>query len=435
MRDYLVLAIVFSGVPIALRSPWIGVLFFYWVSLMNPHRLTWTFARDWPVAKALGLATILGLLLSHTRPKLYIDVTLGLIVLFSIHFTLTTWYAVNPPEAWQQWEKASKIFLMTFITAQLITNKLRFETLILVIMISLGFYGVKGGLFAIATGGKFRVWGPEGTFIGDNNDLGLALNMVLPFFYFYGLNERKKILRSVYFACFFLSILAIVSTYSRGAFLALGLVLLSIVFTLEGYKKVLGLLTIVVCAVAILNFAPENWFSRMQSIETFQQDVSAMGRINAWWFAFNLANARPLLGGGFGAFNPDLFRRYAPDPEDFHDAHSIYFEVLGEHGYIGLALFLMIILRVFVSLAKVRRASLRLSPLNWAKRYIAIFTCSMVAYLGNGLTLGLAYFDFYWLIVVLVVCLERIVKNQLLHLANPSLQPTPIRSSEPVFQN
>ena len=62
-----------------------------------------------------------------------------------------------------------------------------------------------------------------------------------------------------------------------------------------------------------------------------------MGRINSWHMAFNVANDRPLVGGGFELYTPKTFARYAPNPEAIHSAHSVYFQILGEHGYVGFA--------------------------------------------------------------------------------------------------
>lgn len=79
----------------------------------------------------------------------------------------------------------------------------------------------------------------------------------------------------------------------------------------------------------------------------YAQDSSALGRLNAWWMAFNLAKAN-FFGGGFAIYNAQTFALYAPDPTDIHAAHSIYFMVLGEHGFVGLALFLLLWILVCV---------------------------------------------------------------------------------------
>jgi O-antigen ligase len=75
--------------------------------------------------------------------------------------------------------------------------------------------------------------------------------------------------------------------------------------------------------VAAVAFMPEGWETRMRSIQTYEEDRSAMGRINTWTMAYNLANARPIVGGGFEMYTRRTFQQYAPDPEDIHSAHSI----------------------------------------------------------------------------------------------------------------
>ena len=76
-------------------------------------------------------------------------------------------------------------------------------------------------------------------------------------------------------------------------------------------------------------------------------DASARSRLNVWQYSWALASDYPLMGGGFEAFTPSLFARYAPDPHDVHGPHSIYFGVLAEHGFVGLSLYLTLVLLCF----------------------------------------------------------------------------------------
>src|SRR5262249_27448382 len=131
---------------------------------------------------------------------------------------------------------------------------------------------------------------------------------------------------------------SVVGSYSRGAFLGAG-AMIGLLW-LRSRRKVLTLVPLVVIAGAALLFMPPQWFERMSTIKSYDQDASAMGRINAWHFAFNVAKDHPILGGGYNVFSPDQFQKYAPNPEDFHDAHSIYFEVMAEQGFAGLFIFL-----------------------------------------------------------------------------------------------
>jgi probable O-glycosylation ligase (exosortase A-associated) len=150
---------------------------------------------------------------------------------------------------------------------------------------------------------------------------------------------------------------------------------------------------------------------RMVTIETYKKDPSAMGRINAWHFAWNLANHRP-IGGGFRAFTPQLFLKYAPNPDDYHDAHSIYFEVLGEQGYPGLAIFMGIMIASLLRLQRLRRDTRGDPEWKWIRDLAEMLQCSIVAYALAGSFLGLAYFDLYYYIVIAGVILDVVYMDE-----------------------
>ena len=160
-----------------------------------------------------------------------------------------------------------------------------------------------------------------------------------------------------------------------------------------------------VLSVLVLSFAPKQWTERLVSIQEYQKDPSAMGRINAWHFAVNLATSR-LIGGGFGAFTPELFVRYAPNPNDYHDAHSIYFEVLGEQGFPGLAIFLGIMATSWFRMQRLRRLTRGKPEWKWVRDMAEMLQCSITAYALAGAFLGLAYFDLYYYIVMAGVLLD-----------------------------
>ena len=382
---------------------------------MNPHRMAWGLASEYELAKWTALATLLGFLFSKDKKTVPFDLLLALMLLLWAHFTLTSFTAFNPDVSWVGWQKTSKIFLMTFLTIPLFRQKNRLNFLIWVVIISVAFYGVKGGIFTLITGGQYMVWGPDKSFFGGNTGLALVLNMILPFLFFHSFNQSNKYMRYGLLGSFFLTLIAIIGTNSRGGLVGLVAVLLAISGSvlLRTRKKLVGFVFIGLCILAGTMFAPQKWFERMHTIQTYEQDASAMGRINAWWFAFNLANDRPLIGGGFDTYNPELFLRYAPNPKDFHDAHSIYFRVLADHGYPGLFLYLTIIILVFRTLRQLGKIAKTIPSLNWTQNYVLMFKSSIIAFLSNGVTLGLAYFDLFWLVVAMTVCLKLIVQDHI----------------------
>jgi probable O-glycosylation ligase (exosortase A-associated) len=152
---------------------------------------------------------------------------------------------------------------------------------------------------------------------------------------------------------------------------------------------------------------PDSWTNRMETIQTYEQDGSAMGRISAWKFAWHLALNRPIVGGGFEAFTPELFRIYAPTPDIVQGPHSIYFEVLGEHGFVGLALFLTLWYVAFRRAGRVVKLvdsrGTGAHDLQWARELCAMLQVSLVGYAVGGAFLGLAYFDLPYHILGLIL--------------------------------
>lgn len=159
---------------------------------------------------------------------------------------------------------------------------------------------------------------------------------------------------------------------------------------------------IILCAIALFMFMPDIWHERMETIKTYEQDESAMGRINAWSMAWNLARDR-FLGGGFSIVNSDLFAMYAPDPTTPRAMHSIYFQILGEHGFVGLFIFLLMWILVWRSAGRLR-AQGKLQPQTlWLSSMGAMCQISLVGYAVGGAFLSLAYFDLPYNLLILVV--------------------------------
>jgi probable O-glycosylation ligase (exosortase A-associated) len=176
-------------------------------------------------------------------------------------------------------------------------------------------------------------------------------------------------------------------------------------------------------------FMPEKWESRMRSIQTYEQDTSAMGRINAWMMAFNLANDRPLIGGGFEIYNKELFGRYAPDPDDVHAAHSIYFQMLGEHGYVGLGLFLLLWILVWRDASWIAREARSRDELRWAADLARMIQVSLVGYAVGGAFLNLAYYDVPYNLLVALVLTRLLVEREIKRLdqkESAQVKPQPI---------
>ncbi|MEK7317313.1 MAG: putative O-glycosylation ligase, exosortase A system-associated [Candidatus Eisenbacteria bacterium] len=421
MRDYLVLAIILAGVPISMLRPFMGVLFWCWISYMNPHRLTWGIAYNFPAAIAIGAATLVGLVFTKDRVKLPFERETMLLLTLLVYFVVTTSFAIYPADAWSRLEQVAKILLMTAVTLMLVTTRDRFRMFLLVIALSVGFFGVKGGIFSLRGGGADRIFGPPGSFLEDNNDLALAVVMVLPILFYLARDEARGWVRWGLRAAGALSAISVIFTYSRGGFV--GLAAISGWALLKSRKKALALIVFLVVAIGGFSLMPGQWLDRMMTIGDMD-DQSSMGRINAWWFAFNLASDR-IFGGGFNTFSADLFLRYAPDPTDFHAAHSIYFEMLGEQGFFGLGLFLTILVSSILSLQGLRHRYGRWPELRWVATYADMLQIALIGYMASGAFLGRANFDLYYHLVAATIILKALARREAWALSQPEPEPEP----------
>lgn len=252
----------------------------------------------------------------------------------------------------------------------------------------------------LMTGGAHRVMGPSNTFIGENNEIGLALIMVVPIMWYLKLQASNKWARHGLLGATALTLVAIVGTHSRGALV--GLAAMGLFFLLKSRQRLFPLILGIMFLIALPFVMPEHWFERMHTIETYEEDNSAMERLRAWRNATNLASER-FLGGGYDAL---IFW-------GGRDAHSIYFEVLGEHGVLGLGLFLMLGLLTWMKASRVRKLCRSDPAQQWASDLMAMVQVSLIGYAAAGAFLGLAYFDLYYHLVAVVILSHLVVTREL----------------------
>lgn len=401
MRDILVTAIVFGVLPFILKRPWIGILLWCWLGYMNPHRQTWGFAYDFPFAFICAIVTMTAFLFSKEKKEMVWTRETVLLLIFIGWMLITTIFSFYPDLAWVGWNKVWKIQLMVFLTAMIIKERQHLHWMIWIIALSLGYYGVKGGIFTIVHGGTFRVQGPAGTFFGGNNEMALVLAMLIPLIRYLHLQATQQWVRLGLASAMVLSGVAAIGSQSRGGMLAMAAMGLFLWFK-SRHKFVTGFY-LVIAVLIIGAVMPQEWYDRMSTIKTYQQDQSAQGRINAWHTAFNVAKDR-ITGGGFEMFMPPTFHQYAPDPRNVHDVHSVYFEVMGEQGFIGLGLFVLLALFAWLRANQVIRECKNDPGRKWAADLAAMIQVSLIGYAAGGAFLGLAYFDLtYHLIIILVL--------------------------------
>ena len=420
LRDIALTLAIFGALPFIFSRPYLGILIWSWLSYMNPHRLTWGFAYTMPFAQIVAIVTIVSFIFSKEPKKFPINAVTIIWLVFLIWMLVTTFNAIYFDSAITQLIKVYKIQFITILSVILITTRERIYLLIWVIVISIGFYGIKGGIFTLAVGGGSRVYGPPGSFIEENNSLALALLMILPLIRYLFMQEKNKWIRFSLLGAMVLCSFSILGSFSRGAFLAAGCV--AIFFWLKGSKKIISGVAIVGVAVIAVSFMPQHWHQRMDTIRTYDEDISAMGRILAWRYTVNVASAR-ITGAGFESWSTYTFQLYAPLPADADEisklayqgraAHSIYFSVLGDHGWFGLLLFLIIGMLSWRTGTWIIKNSKEDKELKWLTDLARMIQVSLIAYGSGGMFLSLAYYDLPWHLMAILIISKQYLENYL----------------------
>ena len=393
---------ILGMLPVCFFQPWIGVLMWCWLGYMNPHKLSWGTTYGMPFAMMVAVATLAGLLFTKDlKPIPWVRETYLLAALW-FFFLVTTVLSMYPAFAWDYLTRVSKILLFTFIPLLLFQDKRRFRYLILTVVMSIGFFGLKGGIWVILTGGANRVMMPEDSMIGEANGAGLAFNIIIPFLLYLGQEEKNFWMRRLLKVTFAFSIVSSLFTYSRGA--VVGLVAIVLVLAAKSKHFVRAAVGIAILYVFMINFAPPEWFARMDTIQSYEEDASARSRIEAWKIAYRLALDHPFFGGGFGSVGMDeVAQKYNPGKGGYN-SHSIYFNMMGEHGFLGLGLFLTLIGSSFVTLRQIRRQQPSVS--SWIVAYSHALETALVAYLVTGAFLSVAYIDLSYHLITFVILLK-----------------------------
>ena len=436
---------------------------------MNPHRLTYGFAQTMPFAQIVAVATVVGLLFSKERKTIPFNFITFVWIIFLLWMIVTTQFAFYRAEASVYLGSVLKIQFVTFLTLILMTSRERIELLIWIIVLSIGFYSVKGGLFTLVTGGSNRVYGPPGGMIEENNALALATLMIIPLIYYLYQQSKRRSVRLLLMGMVALSAISVLGSQSRGAVVAGAMLVLG--FWLKSKRKIVTAVALILIVPPLILFMPDSWHERIGTmtadrkadaadIQAMQlrggggalsapipsrdwlgywpNDFSALGRVNAWNYAINVANSR-LTGAGFESWSPETFAKYAPIVEEFQGGHSIFFSVLADHGWPGLLMFVSIILMCWRAASKVIKRS-KINPETiWIGDLAQMIQLSMISYCVAGAFLSLAYFDLPWHLISIILLCQQLLKQQEISKAGeakgPNIRPALRRRPVQGIQN
>jgi probable O-glycosylation ligase (exosortase A-associated) len=411
VRDIALALFIFGMLPYVLMRPYIGLLVWSWLGYMNPHRLCYGFAISFPWVQLIAIVTLASLVFSKDSKRIPWSAVSVLLAVFLLWTGLTTFYAVVPDSAWNKWQEFAKVMVMAFVTLILVNNRERMHWLVWMIVVSLGFYGVKGGVFTVLKGGVNHVFGPPASFIADNNALALALCMTLPLMRYLQMHSSLRFVRIGLGFGMLLTGIAILGTYSRGGLI--GLAIVAGALFLKSRRRLAVVLVIIAVGATAYHFMPPQWTARMGTLHEASETSSGESRIQSWEFATNVAIHHPLLGGGFNVYqSASMWDRYGPEGATPRAIHSVYFQVLGEQGFLGLVLFVALLFLSWRNCSRVRKRTRDMPDVRWAFDMASMLQVSLVAFMAAGAFLPMTYFDLSYQLMALSAVLAALCVQQ-----------------------
>jgi len=406
MRDLALIAGMLAFFPISLRFPAAGLMCWEWFSMMSPHRQVYGFADGAPLNSVIAAATLIGWLVSRERKRWTRDAMPWVMLLLLAWMALNTPLAPYPSYSAEFLDRTFRIMIPIFLTFVLINNKSRIHGMVWTIVISLGFYGLKGGVFTIMHGGSDHVYGPPETVYGDNNQLALAVVTQIPLLFYLWKHTQLRLIRLVMAISMGLQVIMVFGSYSRGGVIAMG-AMLAMLWWRSDRKILYGLVAAVVIGGG-LSLMPPAFFDRLHTVNSLDSDDSFQGRVDAWKVAYMYANDHFPFGAGFYAPQlASIFNTYMPG-HITHAAHSIYFQVLGEHGYGGFAIFLVMLVLGVRNAGKVCRQTRNQPGLRWAYDLADMSRVSLISFYIGGAALSMAYADEYLLVIAMMSTLGEL---------------------------
>jgi probable O-glycosylation ligase (exosortase A-associated) len=404
VRDFIVLLAVLALLPTSFRRPYIGLLLFSWLAYMRPQDLCWGFARTMRLSFLVGITMIAGWW-AHERGRRRFTqwdgraiMMLVLTLLVSLSYGFAEYHT---PLFDRYFTEYLKIILVALFTIGQVDTRERFRWLAWTIALSLGFYGFKGGVFGILSGGSQILRGPGGM-LEDNNDFALALVMNVPLLYYMGLSERAtRFVRTGSLVVVFFTAIAVVLTHSRGAFLALSCTALWISW--RSGKLFRAALALCVIAVSFLAWAPQSVLSRLGTIGT--EEGSAQARLTAWGVALRMIEDNPVLGVGMRNFQP-RYLEYAEVKPDArvttYVSHNSYLQIWAESGTIAFAVYLCLLASVFVTCRRVYLMGMLRPDMAYARDYARMLEATTIGFAVGAFFLNRGHFDliYHWFALV-----------------------------------
>lgn len=432
MRDFVVLAALLAFLPLALVRLHIATLLWTWIAVMAPHRLAYGFVFTAPINKIIAVISVIAVFISPDKKRLPGGTLMVLIILFFLWTTLTTFVGSTYPVSSHSdyFTHIFPIFVHFILIMICINSKDRLHAFIWIIVASLGWHGTKMGLVTIVEGGSPAssvAYGPLGTLIQDRNHFALAMVMLLPILFYLYIVSKSKIMRLLILGVGTLSLISVLGSFSRGGFVAL-LAMSGVLWWRSKNKLLIAFVMFIGAGVAVM-LVPAEFKERMSTIrEQFTKqesrfvekelDLSFAQRLSVWRMGGEMIKDSPITGHGVRAIQQaETAVRFAVPDDPLYGskwylaraAHNIYIQVATDSGLVGLALFLALFIVAFFNCQWIMRNTRDVAELQVYYHLARFIPVSLVGYMVGGAALSMAYYDGFYMILLTIVCVRRLV--------------------------
>jgi probable O-glycosylation ligase (exosortase A-associated) len=420
-RSLYLIAIYLSFFVLGRNAPFALALGYVWVDTFNPQSMAYLVLPQIPVSLIMAVATIAAfVLLERNKPR--ITLTSILLLLFAAWVTLTTaLWAEVPDSAFEKWNYAFKMLCFAAFLPFVFRSRIQIEALLQVYLFSIAVHFIPVGLKTMVSGGGYgRALGivSGNSLLSEGATLAGVSLMLIPIIFYLRRNTlilpKHLATQLGYNGLVALALAAAIGTYERTALVGMAVVGGGV--WLRARRKILYGALGVLAMLGVASRTSDAWNARISTIGHFRSESSALGRLLVWEWTIGYANEHP-LGGGFNSYKIDRVT-FPPDTPGGDPIvakgiafHSIYFEVLGEQGYVGLAIFFAIIGWSFWQLQRVAGLTKSIKEMVWARELAYALQVALLTLLACGAFIGIAFQPMLYYLFAVSACLRAHVRE------------------------
>ena len=420
LRSLYITMIYVSFLVFGAAAPFMFSLGYVWVDTFYPQAVVYEILNQLPVSLIMAVAAVGGYAILDRR-KGRLTATSCLLMGFAVWVTLSTaLWAEVPTAAWDKWNYAFKTICVGAFLPFVFRSRIQIEAFLQIYLFSVAVHFLPVGIKTMISGGGYgRQLGIVGgnSLLAEGSTLATVALMLVPIILYLRRNTRimpRTLLADLlYLGLAVAAVAAAIGTYERTALI--GLVVVGAGLWLSSRRKLLFGAIGLLAALAISLLTSSAWNERISTVSDYNTEGSALGRILVWRWTLNYVASHP-LGGGFNAYIIDRIQ-FPPDPGGHvlvvHGKafHSIYFEVLGEQGWVGVALFATVVGFAFYQLGAVARRTRRVPEMAWARELAFALQVSLLTLLTCGAFIGIGFQPMLYYLIGISACLREHVRQ------------------------